>query len=72
MVSTTLKEALKARGMTVQQLSDVTGISKRLLDAYMTGYRKLRLASAQNFLQIANALDIDPRDLADANEHDQQ
>ena len=62
-MSITLKEALKAKGWTVQRLADETGISKRALDAYMTGYRKLSLAEAWKVLAIADSLSIDPHEL---------
>lgn len=62
-MSITLKEALKAKGWTVQRLADETGISKRTLDTYMTGYRSLGGAAARVVLAISDALKIDPHDL---------
>lgn len=64
-MTTTLKEALAQRGMTVARLSEVSGVSKRTLDAYMTGYRKVTRSPAHIMLAIADALDIDPRALTD-------
>ena len=60
-----MKDALKARGMTVKQLSQVTGISKHTLDAYMAGYRKFSLAAMGTVQKIADALGVDPRELND-------
>lgn len=62
-MSIILKEALKAKGWTVQRLADETGISKRTLDTYMNGYRNLGGAAARVVLAISDALEIDPHEL---------
>ena len=62
-MSITLKEALKAKGWTVQRLADETGVNKRTIDKYMTGERPLPRAEAANVIKIADALDIHPREL---------
>jgi transcriptional regulator with XRE-family HTH domain len=62
-MSTTLKEMLKARGMTVKELSRLTGINLRVLYSYTSGYRKLSLAAAETLQKIADALEIEPREL---------
>ena len=63
MLSITLKEALKAKGWTVQRLADETGVSKRTLDTFMSGYRSLGGCAARTLLAIAKALDVDPLEL---------
>lgn len=59
----TLKRILKEKGWTVQRLSDTVHVSKRTLDTYMTGQRKLSGAAARVVLDIADVLEVDPREL---------
>ena len=56
-----LSEIMKEKGMTSQQLSDLTGISKRTIEEYR-GSRK-KEPSLSNGLKIADALGIDPHEL---------
>lgn len=56
-----LSEIMKEKGMTSQQLSDITGISKRTIEEYR-GSRK-KEPSLSNGLKIADALGIDPHEL---------
>lgn len=56
-----LSEIMRSKGMTSQQLSDLTGISKRTIEEYR-GSRK-KEPSLSNGLKIADALGIDPHEL---------
>lgn len=60
-----MKEALTARGMTVARLAEMTGISKRTLDQYMTGRHSILRAWHAHVSKIADVLGIDPMDLTD-------
>ncbi|WP_102412454.1 helix-turn-helix domain-containing protein [Beduinella massiliensis] len=62
-MSITLKEALQAKGWTVQRLADETGISKLTLNNYMNGHRSLPRAEAEKVVRIADALQIDIHEL---------
>jgi len=56
-----LKEIMEEKKITSQALADKTGISKRTIDEYRGARRKE--PSLSNGLKIAQALDVDPRDL---------
>lgn len=56
-----LKEIMEEKKVTSQALADKTGISKRTIDEYRGARRKE--PSLSNGLKIAQALEIDPREL---------
>lgn len=53
-----LKEMMRVRGVTAQQLSDITGISKRTLERYMSGRTDPANAAGVSVAVIAHALSI--------------
>lgn len=55
-----LSEIMKEKGVTNQQLADLTGISKRTVEGYRAGRREPSLSAG---LAIAKALDVDPYEL---------
>lgn len=57
-----LSEIMKEKGVTNQQLADLTGISKRTIESYRAGRREPSLSAG---LAIAKALDADPYLLLD-------
>ena len=56
-----LSEVMKEHGVTSQELSEMTGISKRTIDEYRSERRKM--PSLVNGLKIADALGINPHEL---------
>lgn len=56
-----LSKLMKEKCITSQQLSELTGISKRTIDEYR-GSRK-KEPSLSNGLKIADALNVDPHEL---------
>lgn len=59
----TIKELLEERGMTVQNLADDVGVSKRTLDPYIAGKSKWRNARGHLLIAVADALEVDPHAL---------
>lgn len=55
-----LNKILIKKGWSTQQLANATGISKRTLDHYRDGTRKISL---ENGIKIADTLDIDIHEL---------
>lgn len=55
-----LSEIMKEKGVTNQQLADLTGISKRTIEGYRSGRREPGLSAG---LAIAKALNVDPYEL---------
>ena len=55
-----IKSLLSEREMTVQQLADKAGLSKRTLDPYVSGKAQWENARGHVLLAVADALDIDP------------
>lgn len=53
-----LKELMKEKDISTSQLSEITGISKRTLEGYISRRRKI---SFENGLKIADALGVDPK-----------
>lgn len=53
-----LKLIREAFGMTIQQLSDATGISRVTLSRYENGQKDLRYCRAETLIRIADALEI--------------
>ena len=62
-MDTKLSNLLKDHQMTIQALSNATGISRRTLEAYTSGRRNLANAQAHLVIEIADALNIHPKDL---------
>lgn len=52
-----LKETMKRKNITTQQLADMTGINKRTLESYRSGRREPGFKAG---LMIARALETDP------------
>ena len=61
-----LKEMMRVRGVTAQQLSDITGISKRTLERYMSGRTDIANAAGASVAVIAHALSINAYTLGGA------
>ncbi len=56
-----LNEIMKKKGITSQELSDMTGIPKRTIDEYRgTRHKEPSLSRG---IKIADALNVDPREL---------
>ena len=55
-----LKKVMEEKSITSQALADKTGIPKQTIDQYRTGRRE---PSFTKGIIIAQALDVDPRDL---------
>lgn len=58
-----LKELRKAKGLTQKSLSEVTGISKRVIIAYEQNQRDINRAQAITLYKIAKVLDCKIEDL---------
>ena len=59
----TIKTILIERNMTVQELADRAGLSKRTLDPYVAGKSQWQNARGHVLLAVAYALEIDPHTL---------
>jgi transcriptional regulator with XRE-family HTH domain len=51
-----LKEIRESRGMSQQDLTDKSGINKRMIQAYEQGYRDINGAKLSTLLTFANVL----------------
>lgn len=60
-----LNDLLKQRNLTAQALSDLSGVSRRTIEQYMSGRRIIGNAQAHIVIDIADALQVHPRDLID-------
>lgn len=60
-----IKAILIERGMTIRQLADLSGVSKRTLDPYVSGKAEWKNARGHILLAVADALEIDPHVLVD-------
>ena len=56
-----LNEIMKAKKITSQQLSEMTGIPKKTIDDYRG--KRMKEPSFSKGLKIADALDLDPHEL---------
>lgn len=56
-----LTELMKEHGVTSQELSEITGISKRTIDEYRS--QRMKMPSLVNGIKIADALGVDPHEL---------
>lgn len=61
-ISSTLRMALGLKGVSISELSRLTGINKSMLSKYMKNERH---PSYQSILRIAKAIDVDPEYLID-------
>lgn len=61
--STRLKTIRKARGFTQQELSDVSGVTLRMIQLYEQRRNNINEASAASVISLANALGCQPIDL---------
>lgn len=60
---TKLKELRQAKGLSRSELARLSGMSLRTLEAYEQGLRDIGKASYESVILIAEALDIDPKEL---------
>ena len=60
---TRLKTIRKARGFTQQELSDVSGVTLRMIQLYEQRRNNINEASAASVISLANALGCQPVDL---------
>ena len=51
-----LREIRESRGMSQKDLATVTGIPKRMIQAYKQGYRDINGAKLSTLLSLANAM----------------
>lgn len=58
-----LKEYRTAAGMTQQQLADASGVNSRQIQRIENGDGKMSNVTLGNAVKLADALNIDPRDL---------
>ena len=58
-----LKELRQAAGISQAELAKLSGINKRMIEHYEQGFKDLSKAAFETGLRIAEALDVDPRDL---------
>lgn len=56
----TIRELRKARKLTLQQLSSLSGVSVTQIHAVETGRIKLKNMSVKNFMALCRALDVEP------------
>lgn len=56
----TIRELRKARKLTLQQLSSLSGVSVTQIHAVETGRIKLENMSVKNFMALCRALDVEP------------
>ena len=56
----TIREARKAKGLTIKQLSDLCGVAPTQIQAVETGKSEPGNMNARNLLAIAKALDANP------------
>ena len=56
----TIREARKAKGLTIKQLSDLCGVAPTQIQAVETGKSEPGNMDARNLLAIAKALDANP------------
>lgn len=66
----TIREARKAKGMTLMQLSEATGIGYRQLQAVEVGDADPGNLAARNLLKIAFVLELDPWELLGINQEE--
>lgn len=59
----TIREHRKAQGLTLRQLSDISGVSYKQLQAAETGKSDPGNMTARNLLAIAEALNVNPYEL---------
>lgn len=57
-----IAEVMKEKGITSQQLADITGISKRTIDGYRSNRREPSFSVG---ITIALALNVEPQELLD-------
>lgn len=63
-----LREHRKARHLTLQQLSEMSGVSVTQIQAVETGKSDPGNMAARNLLALARALDADPHELIASDE----
>lgn len=63
-----LKEIRESKGITRQQLANISGINGRIIEAYEQGRRSIDGASLKTLLILANALEVPLINLLDGKE----
>lgn len=62
-MSNNLKELRRKAGLTQAELAAKSGVNKRMIEYYESGFKDLNKAAFETGLKIAEALECDPRDL---------
>lgn len=60
-----LREIMTAKGVTIAQLSKLSGVSARTIEQYSSGRYPIKNARAYILLPIAEALNVHPKELMD-------
>ena len=60
-----LKQARVSRGLSQSQLAAASGVSVRMIQHYEQGVRDINKAQAINVVRLADALEIDVKDILD-------
>ena len=60
-----LKKLRQAAGISQAELAKLSGVNKRMIEHYEQGFKDLSKAAFETGLRIAEALDVDPRNLLD-------
>lgn len=60
-----LKQARENRGLSQSQLAAASGVSVRMIQHYEQGVRDLNKAQAINVVRLADALEVDVKDILD-------
>lgn len=59
----TLRDAIRAAGISQSELSRRSGVDLRLIQRMVSGESKMGNIAAKNLIAIADALNVDPREL---------
>ena len=59
----TLRDAIRAAGISQAELSRRSGVDLRLIQRMVSGESKMGNIAAKNLIAIADALNVDPRGL---------
>lgn len=62
-MSNNLKELRQAAGISQAELARRSGVNKRMIEHYEQGFKDLSKAAFETGLRIAEALDVEPREL---------
>lgn len=59
----TLRDTIRAAGISQSELSRRSGVDLRLIQRMVSGESKMGNIAAKNLIAIADALNVDPREL---------